>query len=78
MSAAEPGPGSGRLVLKEGNFLVLQICYSKGGNPYLTGVAPVIPPPELSPPERAVQSDFERLSSARRGQSVSSEAAVQQ
>ena len=34
-------------MLKEGNFRVLQSCYSKGGNPYLTGVSPVIPPPEL-------------------------------
>ncbi|MEW9583789.1 hypothetical protein [Paraburkholderia sp. DGU8] len=43
---------------------MLQICYSKGSNPYLTGVAPVIPPPELSPPEKTRQSDFERLRSA--------------
>ena len=26
---------------------MLQICYSNGSNPYLTGLAPVIPPPEL-------------------------------
>jgi hypothetical protein len=30
-----------------GEFCVLQICYSSGSNPYLTGLAPVIPPPEL-------------------------------
>lgn len=50
-------------MLKEGKFRALQICYSKGKKPYLTGLAPVIPSPELSPPDGAVQSDFERLSS---------------
>jgi hypothetical protein len=44
-------------------FRVLQICYSNGTNPYLTGLAPVIPPPELSPPGKTQQSDFERLCS---------------
>lgn len=37
---------------EEAKFRVLQICYSNGSNPYLAGLAPVIPP-ELSPPEKA-------------------------
>jgi len=47
MSVCEPGLRSSRLMLQVGKFCVLQICYSNGGNPYLTGLAPVIPPPEL-------------------------------
>jgi hypothetical protein len=46
---------------------VLQICYSNGSNPYLTGLAPVIPSPELSPPRKAAQSDFERPGSTPSG-----------
>ena len=31
---------------------MLQICYSNGDSPYLTGLAPVIPPPELRGEDR--------------------------
>ena len=49
-----------------GDFRVLQICYSSKQRSYLTEPLPIIPPPELSPPEWTQQSHFERLSSTRR------------
>jgi hypothetical protein len=63
MSVCEPGLRSSRLMLQVGKFCVLQICYSNGSNPYLTSLAPVIPPPELSLLWKAQQSDFEWRSS---------------
>jgi hypothetical protein len=42
----------GKRMTESGRFCLLQICYSKGSHPYLTGLAPGIPPAELSPPEK--------------------------
>lgn len=47
MSARERGLCNSPLYFKMGKFCALHICYSNGSNPYLTGLAPVIPPPEL-------------------------------
>lgn len=52
MSVRESGLHNSQLMLREGEFRVLQICYSNGSNPYLTGLAPVIPPPELRGEDR--------------------------
>src|SRR5580698_7474744 len=57
-------------------ILLLQICYNRGSHPYLTGLAPVIPPSELSPPGKARQSYFERPSATRFGHLVFCKAAI--